>query len=611
MSKEEIIQAVFSSILQQDVKLIADNSKKTNEIKSFKEVVSLVYHDTGLSIAFTMGQLESHSRFDGLPKLTSNINISTDYEEDFAVKCSLGETVMAIKQRIEDVQGIDKSYYSLVYNGVRLAEDKKLNEFNIRNNDSLTLALKMKKFYLIIKIHKGITKIFECNETNTLNEVLRLMSGDLNIQNLIIEATHDKNTPINQLNLKAGTKFFVRKPRFTGGNIFIKIPTGKSASFEVRKNATVLDLKEKISEKDDISTYDINLLFNGEYLDDNQTLDYYEVQDKDTINLILNQNLRISLNIKRLTGKTTVVNDLTPNDTIKNLKAKIYAISNEPVDLQCLIHDSKRLENGKTLDDYNIKNNSNISLVMNVSNYGQMKINVRTLKGDIYSCKINPDQTIEELKHMINEKLDVNIHSMVISYKTKPLDDYQTLDQCEIENNALLHLLFRENETINLSSANLLDPQYDFDFTNVNDNGSNFQRGSKPYLRPCGWKRIAIKASKQYENDTWLGSSNKPGEWPVAYHGTDFQKAKEVFTKNYDAPSLKGLTFNKAHLTTVDIKHAEEFAQTINVNSTLRVKFIIQSRIKPDNIVNNNLNTCMLIPSFEDLRPYGICYKLV
>ena len=72
MSKEEIIQAVFSSILQQDVKLIADNSKKTNEIKSFKEVVSLVYHDTGLSIAYTMEQLGSNSRFDGLPKLTSN-----------------------------------------------------------------------------------------------------------------------------------------------------------------------------------------------------------------------------------------------------------------------------------------------------------------------------------------------------------------------------------------------------------------------------------------------------------------------------------------------------------------------------------------------------------
>ena len=609
MSKTEIIEAIFSSILEQDVKIIDDD--RSNEIKNFKEVVSLVYHDTGLSISYAMNQLGSQTLFDSLPKLSTNINIKTDYEEDFAIKCSLGETVMAIKQRIEDEQSIDKSYYSLVYNGVHLVDQKKLSEYNIRNNDSLLLEVKIKKFYVTIKIHKGITKIFECNETNTPSDILKQIRVNFNIPNLIMETPYDMNKPLNQLSVKAGTKFFVRKARFTGGNVFIKIPSGRSLSIEVSKNETVSDLKAKISEKADISVRDINLLFNGDYMDNDETLDYYEIQDQDTISLIMQQNLKLTLNIKRLTGKTTVVNDVTPNDTIKNLKAKIYSISNEPVDMQCLIYDSKRLENGKTLGDYQIKNDSTISLVMNVGTYGEIKINVRTLKGDIYSCKMNPEQTIEELKCRINEQLDVNIHTMVISYKTKPCEDYQTLDQCDIKDNTLLHLLFRENETINLSAANLLDPQYDYDFTNINDNGATFQRGSKPYLRPCGWKRIAIKASKQYENDVWLGSSNKPGEWPVAYHGTDFQKAKDYFTKNYNDASLKGLTFNKAHLTTLDIKHAEEFAKTINMKGNIRVKFIIQSRIQPDKIVNNHLNTCMLLPSFEDLRPYGICYKIV
>ena len=46
------------------------------------------------------------------------------------------------------------------------------------------------------------------------------------------------------------------------------------------------------------------------------------------------------------------------------------------------------------------------------------------------------------------------------------------------------------------------------------------------------------------------------------------------------------------------------------MKGNIRVKFIIQSRIQPDKIINNHLNSCMLLPRFEDIRPYGIFYKI-
>ena len=50
----------------------------------------------------------------------------------------------------------------------------------------------------------------------------------------------------------------------------------------------------------------------------------------------------------------------------------------------------------------------------------------------------------------------------------------------------------------------LLDPLYDFDFTDINDFGREFYRGGLAYKRPCGWKRYALKVSDKYEDNKWL-----------------------------------------------------------------------------------------------------------
>ena len=36
-----------------------------------------------------------------------------------------------------------------------------------------------------------------------------------------------------------------------------------------------------------------------------------------------------------------------------------------------------------------------------------------------------------------------------------------------------------------------LDPQYNFDFTNLKDDGTGYQRGGREYKRPYGWNRVA------------------------------------------------------------------------------------------------------------------------
>ena len=87
--------------------------------------------------------------------------------------------------------------------------------------------------------------------------------------------------------------------------------------------------------------------------------------------------------------------------------------------------------------------------------------------------------------------------------------------------------------------AKMLDASFNYDFTNMRDDGTKFYRGGKPYYRPYGWYRHALKVRGKYDDDLWLGDDgicthSCPGKWPVAYHGTTENNCRNIAQKGYD-----------------------------------------------------------------------------
>ncbi|GET03129.1 hypothetical protein GLOIN_2v1836722 [Rhizophagus clarus] len=248
---------------------------------------------------------------------------------------------------------------------------------------------------------------------------------------------------------------------------------------------------------------------------------------------------------------------------------------------------------------------------------------IRSSWGKTITIDVDLNETVDHLKAKIQNRESIPIDQQKLILGGEVIEDEDTLSDYNIQFGCTLYLLILSDGGIYglFIHPDLLDRNYDCDFTDVNDNGLTFMRGNVVYKRPYGWKRIALNVLNKYEDNTWLVGVSKrrrltnsvQNEWPVSYHGTAKLNCRTIAEDGYLLCKSRRFLFGRGIYSTPDINVAYRYATKFTYEGS-DYRVVLQNRVNPNYLkkIPNEITEAgeyWISPDESDLRPYGICIK--
>jgi len=268
------------------------------------------------------------------------------------------DTIGRLKKRIFQEEGIAVECLDIFFAGKELKDENTLEDYNIVDESTLQCYIQ-----IFVKTLTGKIIILEVEPAIFIEEVKVKIQDKEGIppehQHLIVAGKELENgRTLRDYNFRDKSTLTLVSIRCM--QIFVEMMTGveKTITLQVEPTTSIEKAKSKIQDKEGIPPEQQRLFYGGKELEHCHTLKDYNIESLSTLHLGVTRTIYVMAP----TGKKTGL-DVLPSYSIEKVKKKIYDNEKIPPDEQHLTFDGKEMENGRTLNDYNIEKESTIHLI--------------------------------------------------------------------------------------------------------------------------------------------------------------------------------------------------------------------------------------------------------
>jgi hypothetical protein len=363
------------------------------------------------------------------------------------------------------------------------------------------------------------------------------------------------------------------------------------------------------------------LTFTKIILSNDKQLQTYGLKNGSNILLtIQSSSIKIKIN-----GYLFNKSGLSINNTIEEVKQVVFNKFKIPKHRQSLYsmfdHCQQYMRNEKCiLSQYDLINGCVVIVDILPPTFEFIKIRLGT--GKTFKARIDIGQPVNSIKSIIQnyEGIDIGCQILMKQNNIDQLNDQDIIvDVIDTSKPLLVRVLISGPIGVDVTATH---DRFNYDFTNVDDQGQIFQRGGLPYQRPCGCYRIALKVAGRYPpDDKWLGDTGTdPDEWATSYHGTGKHNAMTIAEEGYRLSKGKRFRHGMGIYSTPELDIAKQYASQF-IYEEKKYLLVIQNRVNRKYLqildkqttgvgiyylsINDQLNANDMSDSC--IRPYALC----